>query len=86
MTFTWLLLPVSANQCRPLQDTSVRRMSAGSQMYQGLLGVLSEKLSGLSDLRADLRDLLTHINKVTHTHTHTHTHKHTHTHTHTVSV
>ncbi|XP_070780019.1 colony stimulating factor 3 (granulocyte) b [Enoplosus armatus] len=45
-------------------DICVSRMSAGSQLYQGLLGVLSEKLSGLSDLQADLRDLLTHINKM----------------------
>lgn len=42
-------------------------MSAGSRLYQVLLGVLSKNLSGLSDLRADLRDLQTHINKVTHT-------------------
>ncbi|KAI3359472.1 hypothetical protein L3Q82_013777 [Scortum barcoo] len=42
-------------------DDCVSRMSAGSRLYQGLLGVLSEKLSGLSDLRANLRDLLTHI-------------------------
>ncbi|KAI9523656.1 hypothetical protein NQZ68_025378 [Dissostichus eleginoides] len=41
----------------------VSRMSAGCQLYQGLLGDLSERLSGLSDLRADLRDLHTHINK-----------------------
>ncbi|KAJ4921375.1 hypothetical protein JOQ06_022819 [Pogonophryne albipinna] len=33
-------------------------------LYQGLLGDLSERLSGLSDLRADLRDLHTHINKM----------------------
>lgn len=55
--------------CLPLQDICVSRMLAGSRLYQGLLGVLSDKLSGpsgLSDLRADLRDLLTHINKVTH--------------------
>ncbi|XP_045896035.1 granulocyte colony-stimulating factor-like [Micropterus dolomieu] len=45
-------------------DTCVSRMSAGSRLYQGLLGVLSDRLSGLSDLRADLRDLLTHINKM----------------------
>lgn len=45
-------------------------MAAGSQLYQGLLGVLCERVGGLSDLRADLRDLLTHVNKVTHlTHT-----------------
>ncbi|KAL3054445.1 hypothetical protein OYC64_006726 [Pagothenia borchgrevinki] len=42
----------------------VTRMSAGCQLYQGLLGDLSERLSGLSDLRADLRDLHTHINKM----------------------
>ncbi|KAM9346609.1 colony stimulating factor 3 (granulocyte) b [Symphorus nematophorus] len=46
-------------------DDCVSRMSAGSRLYQGLLGVLSAKLDGLSDLRADLRDLLTHINKMT---------------------
>uniref|UniRef100_A0A3Q1F4X6 Uncharacterized LOC110965910 n=1 Tax=Acanthochromis polyacanthus TaxID=80966 RepID=A0A3Q1F4X6_9TELE len=45
-------------------DMYVCRMSAGSQLYQGLLGVLSDKLSGLNDLRADLRDLLTHITKM----------------------
>ncbi|KAM4531536.1 colony stimulating factor 3 (granulocyte) b [Odontesthes bonariensis] len=45
-------------------DTCVSHMSAGSQLYQELLGVLSGKLSGLEDLRADLRDLLTHINKL----------------------
>uniref|UniRef100_A0A8P4KNI3 Uncharacterized protein n=1 Tax=Dicentrarchus labrax TaxID=13489 RepID=A0A8P4KNI3_DICLA len=55
-----LLLPV----CRPLQEMSVSRMCAGSRLYQRLLGVLSDRLSGLSDLRADLRDLLTHINKM----------------------
>lgn len=51
--------------CRLLQDVCVSRMSAGSRLYQGLLGVLSDRLSGLSDLQADLRDLLTHIDKVT---------------------
>ncbi|XP_034567703.1 granulocyte colony-stimulating factor-like [Notolabrus celidotus] len=45
-------------------DTCVSRMSAGSRLYQGLLGVLSRRQSGLSDLHADLRDLLTHINKM----------------------
>lgn len=39
-------------------------MLAGVQMYQNLLEVLSSKVSGLDDLRADLRDLLNHINKV----------------------
>ncbi|XP_029283513.1 granulocyte colony-stimulating factor-like isoform X2 [Cottoperca gobio] len=45
-------------------DVCVSRMSAGSQLYQGMLGVLSDRLSGLSDLRADLRDLHTHIHKM----------------------
>ncbi|XP_051276149.1 uncharacterized protein LOC127374625 isoform X2 [Dicentrarchus labrax] len=45
-------------------EMSVSRMCAGSRLYQRLLGVLSDRLSGLSDLRADLRDLLTHINKM----------------------
>lgn len=45
-------------------DMCVNRMLAGSQMYQGLLGVLSHRLSGLSDLQADLRDLVTYINKM----------------------
>ncbi|XP_040919396.1 granulocyte colony-stimulating factor-like [Toxotes jaculatrix] len=45
-------------------DMCVSRMSAGGQLYQGLLGVLSERLSGLKDLQADLRDLLTLINKM----------------------
>ncbi|XP_073351153.1 uncharacterized protein [Pagrus major] len=45
-------------------DICVSRMSAGSRLYQGLLGVLSNSVSGLSDLQADLRDLLTHLNKM----------------------
>ncbi|XP_043956337.1 granulocyte colony-stimulating factor-like [Gambusia affinis] len=45
-------------------ETCVSRMLAGVQMYQNLLEVLSSKVSGLDDLRADLRDLLTHINKL----------------------
>ncbi|XP_037544581.1 colony stimulating factor 3 (granulocyte) a [Nematolebias whitei] len=45
-------------------DTCVSRMSAGIQLYQNLLAVLSQNLSGLEDLRSDLRDLLTHINKL----------------------
>ncbi|KAM7371358.1 hypothetical protein PAMP_008610 [Pampus punctatissimus] len=45
-------------------DMYVSRMSAGSQLYQGLLGVLSDRLSGLSDLRSELRDLLTQISKM----------------------
>lgn len=50
--------------CRPLQDTSVSRMSAGNQLHRRLLGVLSARLSGLSDLEVDLRELQMHINKV----------------------
>ena len=45
----------------------VSRMFVGCLLYQGLLGVLSDRLSGLTNLRADLRDLLTSINKVTYT-------------------
>ncbi|XP_035472426.2 granulocyte colony-stimulating factor [Scophthalmus maximus] len=45
-------------------DMCVSRMSAGGRLYQGLLGVLSERLSGLTDLQADVRDLLTHIRKM----------------------
>ncbi|XP_056262299.1 uncharacterized protein LOC130188155 isoform X2 [Pseudoliparis swirei] len=45
-------------------DVCVRRMAAGSRLYQRLLGVLSERLSGLSDLQGDLRDLRTHISKM----------------------
>ncbi|XP_042338238.1 granulocyte colony-stimulating factor-like [Plectropomus leopardus] len=45
-------------------DDCVSHMAAGVRLHQGLLGVLSERLSGLSDLRADLRDLLTHITKM----------------------
>lgn len=57
--------------CRPLQDMCVSRMLVGCQMFQRLLAVLSEKLDGLMDLKVTLRDLVTHITKVTHTHTHT---------------
>ncbi|XP_060883212.1 uncharacterized protein LOC132954621 [Labrus mixtus] len=68
MMMTTLGIPV-APVLKPLSERftleiSVNRMSAGTQLYQGLLGVLSNKLSGLSDLKADLRDLLTHINKM----------------------
>ncbi|KAF1380265.1 hypothetical protein PFLUV_G00185040 [Perca fluviatilis] len=45
-------------------DVWVSCMSAGGRLYQGLLGVLSDRLSGLSNLHADLRDLLTHIAKM----------------------
>lgn len=44
------------------------RMSSGILLYQRLLGVLSDRVSGLSDLQADLRDLQTHVATVTHTH------------------
>ncbi|MED6245202.1 hypothetical protein CHARACLAT_000250 [Characodon lateralis] len=46
-------------------DMCVSRMLAGVQMYQNLLEVLSSRASGLEDLKADLRDLLNHINKLT---------------------
>ncbi|XP_061606214.1 uncharacterized protein LOC133466477 isoform X1 [Phyllopteryx taeniolatus] len=46
-------------------DTCVSRMAEGVRMFQGLLGVLSTRLGGLDGLRADLRDLLTQIAKVT---------------------
>ncbi|XP_029364727.1 colony stimulating factor 3 (granulocyte) b [Echeneis naucrates] len=45
-------------------DMCVSRMMAGCRLYQELLGVLSKRLSGLQDLRVDLRDLLTHITKM----------------------
>ncbi|XP_029986566.1 colony stimulating factor 3 (granulocyte) b [Sphaeramia orbicularis] len=45
-------------------DVSLSRMWAGSQLYQGLLGDLSGRVSGLSDLRADLRDLQAQIHKM----------------------
>lgn len=43
------------------------RMLVGSQMFQKLLAGLSEKLDGLMDLKASLRDLVAHITTVTHT-------------------
>ncbi|XP_074513250.1 colony stimulating factor 3 (granulocyte) b isoform X2 [Sebastes fasciatus] len=45
-------------------DVCLSRMLAGVQLYQGLLGDLSGRLSGLSDLKADLRDLLNHITEI----------------------
>ncbi|KAM9394368.1 uncharacterized protein KZ484_005425 isoform 2-T2 [Pholidichthys leucotaenia] len=45
-------------------DMCVSRMLVGSHLYQRLLGVLSDKLSGLKDLSADLRDLVTHLTKM----------------------
>ncbi|CAN9505135.1 unnamed protein product [Ophioblennius macclurei] len=45
-------------------DMLVSRMLAGCRQYQELLGVLSDRLSGLTELIADLRDLLTHIAKM----------------------
>ncbi|XP_034448768.1 uncharacterized protein LOC117766137 [Hippoglossus hippoglossus] len=56
-----ILKPLSE---RFTKDMCVSRMSVGCLLYQGLLGVLSDRLSGLTNLRADLRDLLTHINKM----------------------
>lgn len=60
--------------CRPLQDMCVSRMLVGCQMFQKLLAVLSQKLDGLMDLKVTLRDLVTHITKVTHTCSGLHTH------------
>lgn len=51
----------------PLQDMCVSRMLVGSQMFQKLLAGLSEKLDGLMDLKASLRDLVDHITTVAHT-------------------
>ncbi|XP_008328618.1 uncharacterized protein LOC103393428 isoform X2 [Cynoglossus semilaevis] len=45
-------------------DMCTHRMWIGGQLHQRLLGVLSDRLSGLSDLTVDLRDLLTHITKM----------------------
>ncbi|XP_070704789.1 granulocyte colony-stimulating factor-like [Pempheris klunzingeri] len=45
-------------------EVCVSHMAAGGRLYRGLLGVLSDRVGGLSDLRADLRDLLTHITKM----------------------
>ncbi|XP_069381550.1 colony stimulating factor 3 (granulocyte) b [Paralichthys olivaceus] len=58
---TPILKPLSE---RFTMDMCVSRMSVGCLLYQGLLGVLADRLSGLTNLRADLRDLLTHINKM----------------------
>ncbi|XP_024140187.1 uncharacterized protein LOC112153943 isoform X1 [Oryzias melastigma] len=56
-----VLKPVSENF--PL-DTCVSRMAGGVQLHQNLLAVLSGRLSGLEELKADLRDLLAHIMKL----------------------
>lgn len=45
-------------------DMCVSRMLAGGQLYQRLLGVLSDKVSGLDDLKVDLRDLLLRVSKL----------------------
>ncbi|CAJ1075505.1 granulocyte colony-stimulating factor-like [Xyrichtys novacula] len=45
-------------------DMCVSRMLLGSQLFHGLLGVLSPRLNGLSGLQHDLEDLQTHINKM----------------------
>ncbi|XP_031694907.1 uncharacterized protein LOC116377410 [Anarrhichthys ocellatus] len=68
MMVTSLGIP-SAPVLKPLSesftlDVCVSRMSAGSRLYQMILEVLSGRLSGLSDLQADLRDLQTHITKM----------------------
>ncbi|XP_071754720.1 granulocyte colony-stimulating factor-like [Centroberyx gerrardi] len=42
----------------------VNRMSVGTKLHQDLLGALADKLTGLTDLRSDLRDLLTQISKM----------------------
>ncbi|XP_056871143.1 uncharacterized protein LOC130515115 [Takifugu flavidus] len=48
-------------------DICVSRMLVGCQMFQKLLGVLSERVDGLMDLKVTLRDLVTHITKMTET-------------------
>ncbi|XP_076023634.1 uncharacterized protein LOC143013831 [Genypterus blacodes] len=45
-------------------EECVSRMSAGVRLHQELLGVLSSKVSAVTDVRADLRDLNTHISKI----------------------
>ncbi|XP_059898584.1 uncharacterized protein LOC132450450 isoform X2 [Gadus macrocephalus] len=45
-------------------ENSLSRMSVGIKLHQDLLGALAARLEGLDDLRADLRDLLTQINKM----------------------
>ncbi|KAG7218714.1 hypothetical protein INR49_007066 [Caranx melampygus] len=45
-------------------DMCVSRMLAGGRLYQGLLGVLSEQVGGLTELSADIRDLLIHVRKM----------------------
>ncbi|KAL6102340.1 csf3 [Pungitius sinensis] len=56
-----ILKPLSKHFTR---DVCVGRMSSGTRLYQRLLGVLSDRASGLSDLQADLRDLQTHVAKM----------------------
>uniref|UniRef100_A0A8C8DEX1 Granulocyte colony-stimulating factor n=1 Tax=Oryzias sinensis TaxID=183150 RepID=A0A8C8DEX1_9TELE len=45
-------------------ETCVSRMLAGVQLHQNLLAVLSGRLAGLEELKADVRDLLAHIMKL----------------------
>ncbi|KAM3597428.1 uncharacterized protein V6R79_004445 [Siganus canaliculatus] len=45
-------------------DVCISRMASGSHMFQQLLAALGPRLGGLGDLKADLRDLLTHIHKM----------------------
>ncbi|CAL8264932.1 colony stimulating factor 3 (granulocyte) b isoform X1 [Gadus morhua] len=55
------LMPLSAHFTL---ENSLSRMSVGIKLQQDLLGALAARLEGLDDLRADLRDLLTQINKM----------------------
>ncbi|TNM97125.1 hypothetical protein fugu_015281 [Takifugu bimaculatus] len=60
-------LTLDSAQLTNLQDICVSRMLVGCQMFQKLLGVLSERVDGLMDLKVTLRDLVTHITKMTET-------------------
>lgn len=44
-------------------------MSAGLQLYQDVLGELKERVTTVTGLLADIRDLLAQVNKVRLTHT-----------------
>uniref|UniRef100_A0A8C5EEN8 Uncharacterized LOC114468471 n=1 Tax=Gouania willdenowi TaxID=441366 RepID=A0A8C5EEN8_GOUWI len=46
-------------------EESVSRMLSGVHVLEQLLLVLSEQVFGLTELQADLRDLLTHLTKMT---------------------
>ncbi|XP_056144685.1 uncharacterized protein LOC130120092 [Lampris incognitus] len=45
-------------------EQCVSRLSVGVQLHHDLLGDLEGKVTGLTDLKADLRDLLSQINKM----------------------